>query len=204
MLLFVTLKYMNTPSLQQNEESLGVWQAVLHHLHTWAHILTEGPGREGIHRMLVKITSEIYAKLGWKDEGSHVRKLLRQKILTSVLDAGHPEAIKKAKELFDGQMAGKAGVAANLQELVYSVGVREGGAKEWKWCWDRYFNFVHPCLKTVILKQVHQHQRALGEREPVEGPWRDEGCFHHSEVPGHDSQPGMPGKSVRYLYLGKV
>ena len=117
---------------------MGVWQAVLHHLHTWAHILTEGPGREGVHRMLIVITSDIYAKLGWKDEGSHVRKLLRQKILSSVLDAGHPEAIKKAKELFNSQMAGKESVAANLQELVYSVGVREGGAKEWKWCWDRY------------------------------------------------------------------
>ena len=94
--------------------------------------------------MLMEITSDIYAKLGWKDEGSHVRKLLRQKILSSVLDAGHPEAIKKAKELFNSQMAGKESVAANLQELVYSVGVREGGAKEWKWCWDRSFYFFGP------------------------------------------------------------
>ena len=131
----VPLEMANT--LQRNEESLGVWQTALHHLRTWAHILNEGSGREGVHRMLIKITSEIYAKLGWKDEGSHVRKLLRQKILTAVLDAGHAEAIEKAKELFNGQMSGKAGVAANLQELVYSVGVREGAAKEWKWCWDR-------------------------------------------------------------------
>ena len=100
---------------QRDEESLGVWQAVLHHLHSWEHILTEGPGREGVHRMLIKITSDIYAKLGWKDEGSHVRKLLRQKILSSVLDAGHPEAIKKAKELFNSQMDARAGVSQICQ-----------------------------------------------------------------------------------------
>ena len=123
--------------MQTKEESLGVWQTVLHHLATWAQVLTETPAREGVHRMLVEVTKDIYAKLGWNDDGSHAKKLLRQKILTSVLEAGHPEAITKAKSLFKEQMEGKSVVGANLQELVYSVGVREGGAKEWKWCWDR-------------------------------------------------------------------
>ena len=42
------------------------------------------------------------------------------------------------------------------------------------------------------MKQVHQHQCALREGEPSEGPWGDEGCFCNSKVPGYDPQPGIP------------
>ena len=51
------------------------------------------------------------------------------------------------------------------------------------------------------MKQVHQHQCALREGEPSEGPWGDEGCFCNSKVPGHDPQPGISVEMVRYKYF---
>ena len=142
------------------EGSVAVWSTALQHLASWDTMLGEGQGRAGLHRLILHVTSTIYSSLGWQDSGGHVTKLLRQKILKAVVKAGHTEAIAKAKAMFADLMAGKGTVAANLQELVYSVGVAEGGVEEWEWCWHRYTTTNVPSERSNLLK-------ALGETREV-------------------------------------
>jgi hypothetical protein len=102
----------------------------------------------------------VAARLGWEDQGDHVSNLLRTKVLKAVAGAEQPEATNKAKGMFKEIMEGKMKAPANLQELVYSVGVREGGPAEWDWCWRRYNSTNVPSERSNLLK-------ALGETRDV-------------------------------------
>ena len=144
----------------QSESSLAVWTAALAHLHTWREILGETSARQGLDSLVLSLLSQQYASLGWTDSGSHLDKLLRQRVLGAMVQAGRREAVDKARGLFRNLMAGNGTVAANLQGLVYGVGVREGGREEWRWCWERYLATNVPSERSSLLK-------ALGETRDV-------------------------------------
>ena len=144
----------------QSETSLAVWTAALAHLHSWREILGETSARQGVDSLVLSLLSQQYASLGWADTGSHLDKLLRQRVLGAMVQAGRREAVDKARALFRDLMAGNGTVAANLQGLVYGVGVREGGREEWRWCWERYLDTNVPSERSSLLK-------ALGETRDV-------------------------------------
>ena len=144
----------------QSETSLAVWAAALAHLHSWREILGETSARQGVDSLVLSLLSQQYASLGWADTGSHLDKLLRQRVLGAMVQAGRREAVDKARALFRDLMAGNGTVAANLQGLVYGVGVREGGREEWSWCWERYLATNVPSERSSLLK-------ALGETRDV-------------------------------------
>ena len=98
-----------------------------------------------------------YGKKGKAPQKEHVTNLLMVELLKAMEAAGHNETILKAKEKFKVLMEGGEGsvtpdeleqvifnrsldirvMQENQQIQVYRIGVREGGSKEWDWCWKR-------------------------------------------------------------------
>lgn len=148
------LEYMDT------EDSLAVWLTALSHLNSWTEILGETTGRQGLDKLVLHLIHRVYNKLGWEDTGEHTERLLRQAILKAAVDAGHTKAVEHAKELFEGLEARQESIPANLQELVYSVGAREGGQKYWDWCWNQYTTTNIPSERSSLL-------HALGKTKDI-------------------------------------
>merc|ERR1712227_266929 len=85
-----------------NETSLVPWETALAHLSTWAELLEETNARNNLKKFILFLIDKIYKKLDWQDQGSHLDRLLRGKILHAAVEADHGDAIKTAKEKFQG------------------------------------------------------------------------------------------------------
>jgi len=133
------------------EKSLIVWLTALSHLSTWDELLQETPGRENLNKFILSLIDPLYRDLGWEDIGDHVTKLLRQRVLRAAIDAGHTDAIAEAKRQFQGMKENQTHVSANLQDLVYSVGIKTGGEDDWKWCYNKYKTTNIPSNRRTLL-----------------------------------------------------
>ena len=84
---------------------------------------------------------------------------MRGKILHAAVEADHGDAIKTAKEMFQGLRKNQS-IPANLKQLVYSVGIRTGDDEDWSWCYEKYKNTNVPSDRAILL-------HALGETNNI-------------------------------------
>ena len=160
----------------KKEDSLIVWTTALSHLWSWKELLQETPSKDKMDKFMLSLLDPIYQKLKWEDTGSHVERLcclwffidessscfrlLRQKILSAAIDVGHKEVVAKAKEEFKQLVENKAHVSANLQKLVYSVGIKTGSKEDWDWCFKKYKTTKIPSDRGQLLT-------ALGDSKDI-------------------------------------
>jgi len=123
-------------------------------------LLQDTQARHISNRWVVRLVKPVYTKLGWEDTGDHVKKLLRQRVLHAAVSAGHEEAISAAKSSFHSLMTNGTPVPANMQELVYSVGIKTGGEAEWSWCHQKYRSTNIPSDRGQLIK-------ALGDSKDI-------------------------------------
>jgi len=142
------------------EESLIVWLTALSHIQNWVELLQDTQARHSSNLWVVRLVKPVYTKLGWEDTGDHVKKLLRQRVLHAAVSAGHEEAISAAKSSFHSLMTNGTPVPANMQELVYSVGIKTGGEAEWSWCHQKYRSTNIPSDRGQLIK-------ALGDSKDI-------------------------------------
>ena len=71
--------------------------------------------------------------------------------MRAAIDAGHTDAIAEAKRQFQGMKENQTHVSANLQDLVYSVGIKTGGEDDWKWCYNKYKTTNIPSNRRTLL-----------------------------------------------------
>ncbi|XP_041036385.1 glutamyl aminopeptidase [Carcharodon carcharias] len=77
-------------------------------------------------------------KLGWKDEGPHLDRLLREDALGLACRMGDAEALVKASNLFEEWMKGKT-VSPNLRQIVYRYGMQSSGkTPAWEFMLKKY------------------------------------------------------------------
>ena len=147
----------------KHERSLVPWQVALSHLSSLSEMFMETEARMKLNKFIVSLLEPVYKELGWEDTGTHVKRLLREHILKAAIAAEHPEAVDKAGKLFVKltQDEAGAGVAANLRSLAYSVGVKEGGAGEWAWCYERYLNTNIPSDRAILLSAMGDSTNTL-------------------------------------------
>lgn len=93
-------------------------------------------------------------RLGWDDKGTHLEKLLRAEILSAACDYSDQTIISKVKTNFKLAMEGKETIATNLRFLVYSIGVQEGGVKEWNQIYNKYLTTHIASDKSILLESL--------------------------------------------------
>ncbi|XP_032189043.1 glutamyl aminopeptidase [Mustela erminea] len=77
--------------------------------------------------------------LGWKDDGGHIKKLLRASVLGFACKMGDQEALDNATQLFQQWLNGTVRLPVNLRLLVYRYGMQNSGNEtSWNYTLDQY------------------------------------------------------------------
>jgi aminopeptidase N len=72
-------------------------------------------------------------------------------ISTAALICKDEDTVSKLREMFQKWMESGQTVPPNIRSLVYNVGIRHGGIKEWRYCWEKYKNTTVASEKSLLL-----------------------------------------------------
>ncbi|XP_076751156.1 endoplasmic reticulum aminopeptidase 1 isoform X3 [Xylocopa sonorina] len=115
------------------------WATALGYLHSWKERLSESPGYKRYITFLKQLITPVTKYVGWMDEGSHLKKLLRIAVLQSAVSVKLDDVVKPAKNFFEDWML---------------RGIKFGGEKEWNYCWQNYQKTQVPSEKRIMLQAL--------------------------------------------------
>ncbi|KAM9341247.1 glutamyl aminopeptidase [Symphorus nematophorus] len=124
-----------------NETDYIVWDRVSSSI---AYVRDMLSGNDALYPLFQKLfrdhVNSIATKLGWKDEGTQIERLLRETVLGIACRMGNEAALQEASRIFDQWIDGSvSSVAVNLRLLVYRYGMKNSGNEEkWKIMFQRY------------------------------------------------------------------
>ncbi|CAK9830592.1 Glutamyl aminopeptidase [Anthophora retusa] len=137
-----------------NERDYVPWVTALGYLHSWKGRLSESPGYKRYITFLKRLLTPVTKYVGWTDEGSHLKKLLRIAVLQSAVSVKLEDVVKPAKTLFEDWMFKNKRIAPNIRDVVYVAGIKFGGEKEWNHCWENYQKTQVPSEKRIMLQAL--------------------------------------------------
>ncbi|XP_043267317.1 endoplasmic reticulum aminopeptidase 2-like isoform X2 [Venturia canescens] len=137
-----------------NERDYVPWATALGYLHSWKEKLNASSGYKRYLAYLKRLLGPVTKYVGWSDEGSHLKKLLRISILRAAVELNLEDVIKPAKNLFEDWMVRGKRIAPNIRDVVYAAGVQFGGETEWSYCWDTYRKTQIPSEKIIMLNAM--------------------------------------------------
>ncbi|CAB4062909.1 ENPEP [Lepeophtheirus salmonis] len=132
--------------LETKSDVLGVTDSV-------GNLLRETRAYPGYRKFVLSLTREHYVRLGWLDEGSHIEKLHRIKILSLACRFGDKDCLKEAQKQFERWVLEKnIYIPPNLRSLVYKYGMYSDGSFEsWNILFERYKNEINAQEKSKLL-----------------------------------------------------
>ncbi|KAG8233571.1 hypothetical protein J437_LFUL012935 [Ladona fulva] len=136
------------------ERDLVPWSTALEHLQSWSRRLSAAAPYQLFGKFVRALLTPTVQALGWEDKGLHITRLIRSEILTSAVLAGVDSAVNEAKKKFKDWMTVNKRIPPNLREAVYAAGIKYGGYKEWKHCWDRYNTTTIPSEQKLLLRSL--------------------------------------------------
>ncbi|XP_058801112.1 endoplasmic reticulum aminopeptidase 2-like isoform X2 [Phymastichus coffea] len=137
-----------------NERDYVPWATALNYLHSWKEKLSESAAYKRYIVFFKKLIAPVTKYVGWSDEGSHLKKLLRILVLQSAVNLQLEDVVKPAKDLFDDWMLRDKKIAPNIRDVVYAAGVKFGSQEEWNHCWETYRKTLFPSEKLVMLRAL--------------------------------------------------
>ncbi|XP_011645641.1 endoplasmic reticulum aminopeptidase 1-like isoform X2 [Pogonomyrmex barbatus] len=138
-----------------NEKDYAPWETALRYLNFWKKRLAESAAYKKYISFFKQLLGPITRYIGWADEGSHLKKLLRIVVLKSAIELEMDDVIKSAKNLFQDWISKGKRIAPNIRNIVYMAGVKFGEETEWQHCWQVY-------LKTQVQSEKLLMLQALG------------------------------------------
>ncbi|KAM0730528.1 Endoplasmic reticulum aminopeptidase 1 [Formica fusca] len=138
-----------------NETDYAPWETALRYLNFWKKRLGESEAYKRYILFFKRLLSPITRYIGWKDEGPHLKKLLRITIMKSAIELQMDDVVKSAKSLFKDWISKGKSISPNIRNIVYIAGVKFGEEADWRYCWQVY-------LKTKIQSEKLMMLQALG------------------------------------------
>merc|ERR1712168_1403074 len=83
------------------------------------------PSHRIFKKYLINLYTPLAKKLGWKNEGTNLEKMLRPLVLSKLVYYGDKDAVDNALKYYKGWMNGE-GIPADLQSVVYLAGSKYG------------------------------------------------------------------------------
>ncbi|XP_015585301.1 endoplasmic reticulum aminopeptidase 2 isoform X2 [Cephus cinctus] len=139
-----------------NERDFVPWSTALEHFSSWASKLSESSGYKRYLKFIKRLIGPVIRYVNWKDDGPHLRKLLRSNILHCGVWVNLEDVVKSAHDLFNDWMLKGKSISSNLKEVVYSAGIKYGGEKEWNYCWEAYQKSQIPSERRILLNALGQ------------------------------------------------
>ncbi|XP_012221595.1 endoplasmic reticulum aminopeptidase 1-like isoform X2 [Linepithema humile] len=137
-----------------NERDHAPWETALRYLNLWKKRLGESEAYKRYIIFFKKLLNPITKYVGWKDEGTHLKKLLRTTVLKSAIELEMTEVVKPAKNLFQDWISKNKRIAPDIRNIVYMAGVKFGEETEWLHCWNVYLKTQIQSEKLVMLQAL--------------------------------------------------
>ncbi|XP_077259452.1 endoplasmic reticulum aminopeptidase 1 isoform X1 [Temnothorax americanus] len=138
-----------------NETDYAPWETALRYLNFWKDRLAESAAYKKYILFFKQLLGPITRYIGWTDEGSHLKKLLRIAVLKSAIELEMNDVVKSARSLFQDWISKGKRIAPNIRNIVYMAGIKFGEEADWQHCWQVY-------LKTQIQSEKLLMLQALG------------------------------------------
>ncbi|XP_025987257.2 endoplasmic reticulum aminopeptidase 1 isoform X2 [Solenopsis invicta] len=136
-----------------NEKDYAPWKTALRYLNFWKDRLAESEGYKKYISFFKRLLDPISRYIGWTDEGSHLKKLLRTEVLKSAIELEMDNVVKSARSLFQEWVKGKR-IAPNIRNIVYMAGIKFGQEADWQHCWQVYLNTQIQSEKLLMLQAL--------------------------------------------------
>lgn len=142
----------------EQETHLVPWDTVYDKLVGMAVLLRRTPAYPKFRAYVVDLVAPHYARLGWRDDGSHTEKTNRFNILALACSYGHTKCQQEAGELFQRWVGDSQHyIAPNLRSLVYKYGMKRVGSPEvWEVLLERYLAETNAQQKRKLLYGLAQ------------------------------------------------
>ncbi|RLU25456.1 hypothetical protein DMN91_001612 [Ooceraea biroi] len=137
-----------------NERDYAPWETALRYLNFWKKRLGESEAYKKYLSFFKQILDPITRYISWKDEGSHLQKLLRTIVLISAVELQMDNVVKSAKDLFQDWMLKGKRIPPNIRNIVYMAGVKFGEEDVWQHCWQVYLKTQIQSEKLVMLQAL--------------------------------------------------
>ncbi|XP_059141543.1 glutamyl aminopeptidase-like [Physella acuta] len=128
---------LNLTRYLEKEQSYIPWEAFHHSIEFLRGMLAESDAYVQLQMYLRKLVGPVFEVVGASDRGELPERYLRRVILSMACDVGVENAVIYAKTMFDNWMKHDTPLPPDLSMLICSVGIREGGAAEWDFVWQR-------------------------------------------------------------------
>ncbi|XP_011687663.1 PREDICTED: endoplasmic reticulum aminopeptidase 1-like isoform X2 [Wasmannia auropunctata] len=137
-----------------NERDYAPWATALRYLNFWKDRLAESAGYKKYILFFKQLMGPITKHIGWTDEGSHLKKLLRIAVLKSAIELEMDDVVKSARNLFQDWMSKGKRIAPNVRNIVYMAGIKFGDEADWQHCWQVYLRTQFQSEKLLMLQAL--------------------------------------------------
>lgn len=141
-----------------HERSYVPWKAGLSALGYIDTMLSKGAHYLEYGRYVLRLLSEAVKEVGWKSapNESVITSQYRVDLLASACHFEHPDCLENAVRLYTNWMLTPNPdidneIHVDVRGIVYCVGVRAGGAREWTFAWDRFKVATAPSERHRLL-----------------------------------------------------
>ncbi|CAB3239507.1 unnamed protein product [Arctia plantaginis] len=149
---------LNVTSYLAHERSYVPWKAGLSALGYIDTMLSKGANYLEYGNYVLRLLSEAVKEVGWKvnPNESVITSQYRVDLLASACHFEHPDCLENAVRMFTNWVLAPNPDAYNeihvdVRTIVYCVGVRAGGAREWNFAWDRFKVATAPSERHRLL-----------------------------------------------------
>ncbi|CAL1542580.1 unnamed protein product [Lymnaea stagnalis] len=128
---------LNITRYLKKEQSYIPWEAFLHSIEFLRGMIANNAAYVQLQHYLRNLVAPVFEIVGASDKGELPEKYLRRVILSMACDVGVEKAVEYAKSMFANWMKHDTRLPPDLSMVIYSVGIREGGATEWDYVWNK-------------------------------------------------------------------
>lgn len=152
---------LNITTYLKKESDFVPWKAFLDALEFVNAMLDTSDSYGNFQKYLIDMVTPVFKKIKLNGKGSLPQRYMRRLILNAACNLGIPEAVEYATKMFKDWMNTGRKLPSDLATIIYTVGIRQGNAREWDFMWNE-------TRHTNVASEKHMLLEALAQTEV---PW---------------------------------
>ncbi|XP_041356333.1 glutamyl aminopeptidase-like [Gigantopelta aegis] len=150
---------LNLTRYLKKEMSYVPWRAFLDSIEFLRGMIATRAAYVHLQQYLRNLVAPVFDLVGPMDHGSLSERYLRRIILGIACDVGVEKAVKYAHSMFKAWKKYGTRLPSDQAVLIYSVGVREGGAEEWDFLWEKAHSTSVASERAMMMESLAQTQK---------------------------------------------
>ncbi|ESO98455.1 hypothetical protein LOTGIDRAFT_174264 [Lottia gigantea] len=143
----------------KSEQSYIPWRAFLDSVKFLNGMIANTAAYGKLQKYLSDLVAPVFERVDASDRGDLPERYLRQIILTMACEVGVEKTVIYAKSMFNAWKKFSTRLPTDFAMIIYSVGVREGGAEEWDFVWNKSQVTNVASERAMMMEALAQSQK---------------------------------------------